>query len=260
MKEYLKIFTENDLHILSEYKNQNEIVKWKKCSCGHTFEYPAKSIKRNIKRNGKFNCPICNLENSRLSFEEVKENVLKSTQGEFKVSSKKEDYLNTKSKIKIFHKTCGEETEITYKNFSLGRRCKHCAAKTMNSKASQLLKRLLKQVNIDFIEEKKFENCINPMTGRQLPFDFYIEKINTIIEIDGEQHFIPVPRFGGEESLKTVKYRDYIKDKYCLDNNINLIRISLLDFETEKKKKYDEIKQIIFNLLNDLSLLYYKGA
>ena len=153
-----------------------------------------------------------------------------------------------------------KKTPITYKNFSLGKRCRHCAAKTMNSKASQLLKRLFQQVNISVVEEKKFDDCRNPMTERHLPFDFYIEKTNTLIEIDGEQHFIPVKQWGGEKKLKETKYRDYIKDKYCIENNINLIRVSLLDFETGKKKKYDDVKQIIFNLLNDLSLDYYKEA
>ena len=130
----------------------------------------------------------------------------------------------------------------------------------MNSKASQLFKRLLKQVNISFEEEKRFNDCKNPMTERHLPFDFYIEQLNTIIEIDGEQHFIPIERFGGEEALKEVKYRDYLKNKYCINNNINLIRVSLLDQKTKKKKKYDDVKEIIFNLLNDLALEYYKEA
>ena len=104
------------------------------------------------------------------------------------------------------------------------------------------------------------DTCFNPMTGMKLPFDFYIKEINTLIEIDGEQHFIPVERFGGEKALKDRKYRDYIKDKYCMENNINLYRVSLLDFKTNKKKKYDEVKEIIFNLLNDLTLEYYKGT
>ena len=152
MEEKLKIFYNNDLEILSEFSKNDIKVKWKKKSCGHEFEYSPKIIKRNISRNGKFNCPTCNWENSRFNFEKVKKIVFTSTQGEYKVISKKEDYENTRSKIDIYHKTCGEKTEITYKNFSLGKRCRHCAAKTINSKASQLLKRLLRQVNIDFEE------------------------------------------------------------------------------------------------------------
>lgn len=258
MSEYLKLFKKHDLHIQSEYKSYNKQYKFKVGKCGHTVKSTPKSIKRNIQKNGKYECPDCKKEETKFSFEQVKEIVLNSTQKEYKVVSLKKDYENTRSKISIFHKSCGEITDLTYKNFSLGRRCRHCAAKTMNSKASQLLKRLFKQVNIEFEEEKIFENCINHFTERNLPFDFYIEKLNTAIEIDGEQHFIPIERWGGEDNLRDTQYRDFIKDKYCLENDIKLIRVSLLDLKTKKKKRYDDVKTIIFNLLHDLALEYHK--
>jgi len=258
MKEYLSIFIKNDLTILSEYVNSYTRIKWVKNECGHKLTMTSGNIKKNIKRNGIFICPKCKQEETKLSFEDVKKNVLNSTQKEYKVVSLKKNYENTRSKIDILHKTCGEITDLTYKNFSLGKRCRHCASRTTNSKASELLKRLLTQINIDFELEKKFTDCKNPMTEQYLRFDFYIEKLNLLIEIDGEQHFIPVNRFGGEESLKTTKYRDYIKDKFAYENKIKLIRVSLLDLETYKKKKYDDVKTIIFNLLNDIAEEYYK--
>jgi len=242
---------------LTEYKNTTTKMKFKNIKCGHEFEYRPDSFKRRFKNNN-FACPKCSGVNSKFTFEDIKKKVLDATQKEFKVVSKKKDYESTRSKIEIFHKTCGKVTEITYKNFSLGKRCRHCAAKSTNSKASQLLKRLLEQVNIDFIEEKRFEDCINPITGYKLPFDFYIPKFNLLIEIDGEQHFIPVERFGGEESLKSNKYRDYIKDKFCLDEKIKLIRVPLVNPDTLKKYSFDEIKVIIFNLLYDLSFDKFK--
>jgi len=258
MKEYLSIFIANDLTILSEYVNSYSRINWLKNECGHKLTMTSGNIKKNIRRNGTFVCPDCKKEETKLSFEDVKENVLKATQKEYKVVSLKKDYENTRSKIDILHKTCGEITDLTYKNFSLGKRCRHCASKTTNSKASELLKRLLTQIGVDFELEKKFDNCKNPMTEQYLRFDFYIEKLNLLIEIDGEQHFIPVNRFGGEEALKTSKYRDYIKDKYADENKIRLVRVSLFDFDTQKRKKYSDVRTIIFNLLNDIALEYYK--
>lgn len=41
-----------------------------------------------------------------------------------------------------------------------------------------------------------------------------------------KQHFEAIEYFGGEETFKKIVQRDEIKDKYCDDNNINLIRIS----------------------------------
>ena len=58
-----------------------------------------------------------------------------------------------------------------------------------------------------------------------LPFDFYIEKLNIIIEYDGEHHFHPIDYWGGEEKYKITQENDEIKNTYCKTNGIELIRI-----------------------------------
>lgn len=62
---------------------------------------------------------------------------------------------------------------------------------------------------------------------RALPFDFgiIVDGKELLIEVDGEQHEKAVKFFGGYEKLKTVKRYDEIKNQYCLDNNIPLLRI-----------------------------------
>lgn len=61
-------------------------------------------------------------------------------------------------------------------------------------------------------------------------FDFYIPDYNLFIEYDGEQHFI-TPRYHGDDSkanqliLEKTQKHDKIKNQYCEDNNINLLRI-----------------------------------
>ena len=65
--------------------------------------------------------------------------------------------------------------------------------------------------------------------GSPLRFDFYLPEYNTVIEYDGEQHFKPVERFGGEKAFKTVQLHDNTKTKYCEDNDIRLLRISYKD-------------------------------
>lgn len=75
--------------------------------------------------------------------------------------------------------------------------------------------------------EKTFNDCHNTKKGkycRPLKFDFYIPKTNTLIEYDGEQHFKPSKKYGGEKFETTIE-NDKIKNEYCLKNNINLIRI-----------------------------------
>ena len=46
-------------------------------------------------------------------------------------------------------------------------------------------------------------------------FDFYLPNINTCIEYDGEQHFLPVEYFGGEDAFNRQVTYDNIKNEWC---------------------------------------------
>ena len=59
----------------------------------------------------------------------------------------------------------------------------------------------------------------------QLPFDFYLPKYNSCIEFDGIQHYEPVEHFGGQESYDYTVKHDKIKNEYCKNNGILLLRI-----------------------------------
>ena len=65
---------------------------------------------------------------------------------------------------------------------------------------------------------------------RLLPFDFYLPNKRICIEADGRQHFEPVV-FGNMtysdalENFEIVKMHDEIKNKFCEEHNITLIRI-----------------------------------
>jgi len=88
---------------------------------------------------------------------------------------------------------------------------------------------------------------------RPLRFDFYIPTNNLLIEFDGEQHTRPV-RFKDMTqekavlSFKRIQHNDVLKNKYCEDNGIPLLRISYKDF-----KRIPEI-------LSDAILRYRKAA
>jgi very-short-patch-repair endonuclease len=75
--------------------------------------------------------------------------------------------------------------------------------------------------NIEFIYQKQFDDCKNI---KPLPFDFYLPKYNLIIEFDGEQHYNSANAFNFE-SFESIQKHDKIKNQYCADNNINIIRI-----------------------------------
>lgn len=103
------------------------------------------------------------------------------------------------------------------------------------SKGEYQIKELLTYHNIKFEEEKTFNTCVFPDTGRNARFDFYLSEENILIEFDGYQHFY----FTGyewnteENYLKTLEH-DEFKNQWCKDNSITLIRIPYTHLKTLK--------------------------
>lgn len=80
---------------------------------------------------------------------------------------------------------------------------------------------MLKENGITGQGQVRYVNCKDKLP---LPFDFVINtEISYIIEVDGQQHFRPA--WNGEEGFLIIRAHDLIKNKFCFDNNIPLIRI-----------------------------------
>lgn len=98
----------------------------------------------------------------------------------------------------------------------------------------------LNQNRIFHLMYARFNDCINPLTGQNLIFDFYLPLQNTIIEYDGSQHDEYTPKFhGSKKSGKFEKQqaKDIIKNKYCETKGFKLIRI--------KYSQWDKIEDIL---------------
>ena len=95
--------------------------------------------------------------------------------------------------------------------------------KDFMSNGEQRIEKYLKRKGHEYISQKRFDDCrnINP-----LPFDFYLPKHNIIIEFDGEQHYdYDKAFFCSTNCYDDIQRNDKIKNQYCMDNNIGLIRI-----------------------------------
>jgi very-short-patch-repair endonuclease len=84
----------------------------------------------------------------------------------------------------------------------------------------------LSDFKIKFDVEKRFKDCRNILP---LPFDFYLPEYNICIEYDGQQHYKPMGYKSGFKKFKKTIKRDEIKNNYCKENNIKLLRISYKD-------------------------------
>ncbi len=138
------------------------------------------------------------------------------------------EYIAMRKNMKIICKKHGE-FEQRPDNHLRGNGCPSCDI----SFGETLIQNYLNNSNIKFKKEKTFDGCKNKL---KLPFDFYLEEKNTIIEFDGIQHYEPIDYFGGLEAFEYRKSNDKIKNEYCKNNNIRLIRIPYF-----KIKEIDDI-------------------
>ena len=100
--------------------------------------------------------------------------------------------------------------------------------KNSSSHLEKNIRSFLENNNINFIEQKKFKELGN------LRYDFYLPDYNLALEPGGEQHFISINRWGGEDELKKIKERDKRKYDYCIQNGITI----LYYFEFSRKNIY----------------------
>lgn len=131
------------------------------------------------------------------------------------------NYIDSISKVEII---CPKKHvfSCTPNNHKNGRGCPICK----ESKGEREIRKYLESRKIEYKREHRFLGCKHK---RPLPFDFYLPNYNICIEFDGEQHFNKF-RFEFDESkLEFRKLKDNIKNNYCKENNIILIRISYLD-------------------------------
>jgi len=124
------------------------------------------------------------------------------------------------SKTPILHKCLVDEHEwySTPTNILSGYGCPKCN----ESKGEKQIRLWLNSHNVKYESQKIFDDCrdIKP-----LPFDFYLLEYNLCIEYDGIQHFEPIKRFGGQEYFEYTVQHDNIKNEYCKNNGISLLRI-----------------------------------
>jgi hypothetical protein len=138
------------------------------------------------------------------------------------------DYKRNKNKVSIICRKHGEFSQRPNDHLK-GSGCPICKS----SKGEIKILNFLDDNKIKYITQYKFNDCRNKLP---LPFDFYLPELNTCIEYDGILHFKSIDIFGGEEALRNVIINDSIKTQYCLDNNINLIRIAYTEFNKIEKK------------------------
>lgn len=212
--------------------NRDWFIKRAKDKWGDKYDYSLveykdckKKVKIIYKKTGEIfeQTPHLHLyrapENIRLAIRKTTEQFIKEANiiHDFRFSYDKTNYIKNQIKVIINCPIHGDFEQRPLSHLQ-GNGCPNCS----ESKGEKIIAKYLDKNNISYYRQHKFDDCKNIF---QLPFDFYIPKYRTCIEFDGKQHYEPADFFGGIEAFEKLKTNDRIKDDYCEDNFINIIRI-----------------------------------
>jgi hypothetical protein len=195
--------------------DQNRHVRWKcKCDCGNEVIIRGYSL-----INGTKSCGC-------LQKEKMQERRLDLTNQKFgKLTAIKPIHLQSTGVAGwLCQCECGNIIEVSThclkSQFSCG---------CIKSKGEEKITQILFKNHILFKKEKRFDNCRFKDTNELAKFDFYINN-QYIIEYDGKQHFT-TKNAGWGESLESIQKRDKIKNQYCFEHNIPIIRIPYTHYD-----------------------------
>lgn len=126
--------------------------------------------------------------------------------------------------------SCGRSLLISSHNLISGNTCS-CGCNKM-SHGEIKIEKILQTANIGFETQKQFPN-LKFDNGYFARFDFYLPDYNTIIEYDGRQHFIEGSGvFDNPTKFALTQEHDKIKNAYCKQHGINLIRIPFTHYDS----------------------------
>ena len=119
----------------------------------------------------------------------------------------------------------------------------------MGSRGEAAIREYLRGKSIKFEAEYTFRELYHLDSSRPLRFDFAIVRpdncVALLVEYDGKQHFEPCELFGGAQGFSEVQLRDEIKNSYCKDNSIPLLRIPYTAFESISSILDEELQKYI---------------
>ena len=217
LEKIREICLEKGVEFLSEQYNGIFEKHDFKCSCGNIFSTQWNSVVN----AGVTKCKECIAKKQatarRLKIEDVRQRTSEMSTCEL-IS---DEYISAHKSL-IFKCECGNIFKRSWANFTNKdkRLCSSCIKK--HSAMERIAIDTLKEIGLEYVTQHWFDDC---RYKYPLPFDLYIPSFNTCIELDGEHHFKPIEHFGGEEMFKIQQERDRIKNEYCEENNIQLVRI-----------------------------------
>jgi len=136
-------------------------------------------------------------------------------------------YENTDASVNMWKCECSCGNIITVRQGNLISGNTLSCGCTKISKGELETENILMKHKLLYMKQYRFEGC---KYKYPLSFDFYLPELNACVEYDGEQHYFPVDFSSkgnewAEDQFKENQKRDNIKNQYCSNEKIPLIRI-----------------------------------
>ena len=168
--------------------------------------------------------------------EEFLEELENKYPGEYEVLDR---YINSHTKIRFLHKSCGKITLQTptkaLLNLSI---CKYCHCP---SRGEQKILDYLDSIMLDQYEYQQYYDDLFGVHDGLLSYDFYLFDYNLLIEYQGKYHDGSVS-CQTEEQFEIQQEHDRRKREYAKSHGIDLLEIWYWDF--------DNIENILTDYLN----------
>lgn len=214
-KEKLREAHGDRFELLSEYVDSTVNVTLRCNICGGIISKRPATL--TTKR--KDGCYICSGKNSHKTTQSFQNELDLKYPGVYTVVG---EYKKARQPLLVHRNPCGHTYMVSPDNALRGKGCPKCSLK--QSHYMDHVEQILDRFGVKYVKEKRFDDCKNE---RCLPFDYYIEALNTCIEVDGEFHYRTNTFSDNAHSsqYEAVKMRDAIKTEYCLSKGITLIRL-----------------------------------
>lgn len=215
--------------VISRTTDQNNCIKWKcQCECGTKRDVFATSLLNGISKS-------CGCLKNELSHDMNFIDLTGKKFGLLTVIKRVEDRQSLRggNNVRWLCKCeCGNEKIVL--SHALRQGCtKSCGCLNV-SYGEYYIKELLDEMHIKYAQEYTFNDCKD---NKPLPFDFYLPDYNICIEYDGQQHFESVDFFGGKKHFIMQQKHDHIKNLYCKNNSITLLRLPYYLSDNQIKKQ-----------------------
>lgn len=215
-KEQVAELVGDEYEVLGDYKNNRTKVDLLHKVCGKIYPADPSHFIHSGRR-----CTHCN-GGIKYTKDRVLTMLKENTGDDYDIIG---DYNGMLNKSRLKHLKCGFEWETAVASY-VHNNC-YCP-KCNSSKGERALAEYLTAHNISYVTQHSFDDCRHKY---KLSFDFAIFTNDTytdllyLIEYDGIQHFEPTAFFGGEKGFKYRLRNDKIKNDYCNEHGINLIRV-----------------------------------